>query len=106
MSEMGSPFFRQPLSFVGSSPSVMYACVEEGKEYSGKFRQMNIHSLWWIFEGAILFLVIFLDNAPFSLSGIRYYCSDQFDGHDSIDNNSNIGYLQQPVVLLLICPSL
>ena len=46
MSEMGSPFFRQPLSFVGSSPSVMYACVEEEKEYNGKFRQMNIHSLW------------------------------------------------------------
>ena len=101
MSEMGSPFFRQPLSSVGSSPSVMSACVKEEKEYNG-----NIHSLWWIFEGAILFLVIFLDNAPFNLSGIRYYCSDQFDGHDSIDNNSNIGYLQQPVVLLLICPSL
>ena len=65
----------------------MYACVEEEKEYNGKFRQMNIHSLWWIFEGAILFLFFFLDNGPFNLSDIRYYCSDQFDGHDSIDNN-------------------
>ena len=87
MSEIVPPFFRQPLSFVGSSPSVMYACVEEEKEYNGKFRQMNIHSLWWILECAILFLFIFLDNGPFNVSDIRYYCSDQFDGHDSIDNN-------------------
>ena len=105
MSEMGSPFFRQPLSSVGSSPSVMSACVKEEKEYNGKFRQMNIHSLWWILEGAILFLFIFLDNGPFNVSDIRYYCSDQFDGHDSIDNNGLIGYLQHPVVLFLICPS-
>ena len=72
MSEMGSPFFRQPLSFVGSSPSVMYACVEEGKEYSGKFRQMNIHSLGWIFEGAILFLFFFstMDPSTWAIFGI------------------------------------
>ena len=41
MHEMGSPFFRQPVSSVGSWPSVLTACVKEEK-CDGNFRQMNI----------------------------------------------------------------
>lgn len=60
-------------------------------------------SLWF---GCLNFYLFFSTGDPCNLGDIRYYCNDQFDRHDSINNNEKIGYLQHPVGLLLICPSL
>ena len=84
---MGSPFFRQPVSSVGSSSSVLSACVREEKS-NGNFNQMNIHSLWFgCLKVQFYFYLLFSTEDSCNLGDIRYYCSDQFDRHDSINNN-------------------